>query len=338
MPEEYVVVDTEFHHIPLEAAKKARDLPDTDLKFKSIVRNPDFVYRKVFDIETCKRHMDECGVDVALAGLGTWTVASLEVCRQINDEMGKLGKDYPERFIPMAHVPYGEGQSAIDELERAVNDLGLKGVTLVSGLRGMRLDDKTLKPFFKKVSQLRVPVMVHPTVKIPIWGGEKYFMSGGVSREYDIIKSFVEVLCGVLPEFPDLTFIFSHYGGGVPFLLGRIMSWYVPGKSGIPEEMRGKPKTIRQFEEYGLKEDFVKLFDRFYFNMAGTGGWMPPFKQALMVIKPERLCFGSDYPWEMGRASDMKAYINAIKQVDIPEEDKMKILGGNMLRLFKVRV
>ena len=63
MPKKYVVVDTEFHHIPWEAAKKAKDLPDGDLKFKNIVQKPDIAYRKVFDRETCIRHMEESGSD-----------------------------------------------------------------------------------------------------------------------------------------------------------------------------------------------------------------------------------------------------------------------------------
>ena len=62
---------------------------------------------------------------------------------------------------------------------------------------------------------------------------------------------------------------------------------------------------------------------------------MTALKQALMVLKPERICFGSDYPWEMARPSDLKAYINGIKRLDIPERDKVNILGGNVLRLFK---
>ncbi|MCJ7593335.1 MAG: amidohydrolase [Desulfobacterales bacterium] len=170
---------------------------------------------------------------------------------------------------------------------------------------------------------------------MPIWGGTKYYMSGSVSREYDGIKAFVEVLLGVLPEFPDLKFLFAHYGGGVPFLLGRIMSWYTPENKGIPKEKYGFPKTIKEFEDYGLKKDFNKLLDQMYYGTAGTGGWLPAIKQALLVLKPDRLCFASDYPFEMGRPSDYKAYINSIKRLDIPAEDKVKILGGNIKRLFK---
>ncbi len=62
--------------------------------------------------------MEECGVETALVGLGTWTVADLETCRTINDELAKLAQSYPGKFIPMAHVPYLEGQPALDELER----------------------------------------------------------------------------------------------------------------------------------------------------------------------------------------------------------------------------
>jgi predicted TIM-barrel fold metal-dependent hydrolase len=336
MSDKYVVVDTEFHHVPWKAAQKAKNLPDGDLKFNSIVRNPDAAYRRVFDIQGCVKHMEECGVDIALVGLGTWTVANLETCRAINDELAKLSDLYPKKFIPMAHVPYMEGQPAVEELNRAVNDLGLRGVTVVTSQGDARLDDESLRPFFKKVGELAIPVLVHPTVRIPVWGGDKYFMSGGVSREYDIIKALVEVLYGVLPDFPDLTFIFSHYGGGAPFLLGRIMSWYTPDNAGIPKDMIGKPKTYEQFVEYGLKKGFDDLLDRIYFNVAGTGGWIPALKQALTVLRPDRLCFGSDYPWEMGRASDLKAYIAAIETMGIPEEDKKRILGGNMLELFQM--
>jgi len=201
---------------------------------------------------------------------------------------------------------------------------------------GIRLDDDRLKPFFKKVSRLELPVVVHPPTKEKgLWGGTKYRMDGSVSREYEIIKCFLEVLNGVLPEFQNLNFVFAHYGGGVPSLMGRIMSWYTPERSGIPRDKIGFPKTIKEFEDYGLKKEFIKLFDQIYFNMAGTGGWIPAVKQALLAIKADRLCFATDYPWEMSRPGDLKSYINGIKRLNIPEKSKAKILGENIRRLFR---
>lgn len=338
MTGKYFTVDAEFHHIPLEAAKLAAKVaaPSHEIDFRDRIEKPGAAQNLMFDPEAQLRHMDECGIDMAMVGAASWSEPGLEVCRAINDGMAKLVKKYPGRFIPLAHVPYLEGRPGVDELDRAVTQLGLKGVTVLTSAQNTRLDDDRLKPFFKKASQLAVVVMVHPTTRMPIWGGEKYSMSAGISREYEILKAFVEVLQGVLPENPDLKFLFSHYGGGVPFLLAKIMSYY-PAKGAPPQVGGGgKPKTIREFEDLGLKKDFNKLLDRMYLNLAGAGGWMPAVKQALISIKPERLCFATDYPFEMRRPSDLKAYLAGIKRLDIPEEDKANILGGNMKRLFRV--
>jgi predicted TIM-barrel fold metal-dependent hydrolase len=341
MAKKYVVVDAEFHHVPKQAVDEAqRVVPRFEEGRKIQARLKELTSkaegRKMSDIEAAIRQMDECGVDMAMVGQASWAPAGLEFCRACNDGLAKLSKEYPGKFIPLAIVPCLEGQVAIDELDRAINDLGLKGVTVLTSQGDMRLDDERMKPFFRKASQLRIPVAVHPSTNRPLWGGVKYHMSGSVSREYEIIKAFVEVLCGVLPEFPDLNFLFSHYGGGVPFLLGRIMSWYAPEDAGLPEDKIGSPKTIKEFEDFGLKKGFNELLDRIHYNMAGTGGWMPPVKQALMVLKPDRLCFGSDYPHEMSRPADLKAYINGIKRLDIPEAHKVKMLGGNVKRLYGV--
>ncbi|MFH1490303.1 MAG: amidohydrolase family protein [Pseudomonadota bacterium] len=341
MAKKYLVIDGQFHHLPFEAVQKLEKMSFQDeggKRLQARLRDPahNLAYKKIFDPEVALRHMEECGVDMALIQNVSWIVAGLEVCQAINNGYGRLAREYPGKFIPLAHVPYLEGQKAVDELDRAVTELGLKGVTVMTSQRGIRLHDQRLKPFFKKVSELGIPVEVHPTIQKDIWGGEEFFMHSSVSREYEIIKALVEVLWGVLPEFPDLRFLFAHYGGGVPFLLGRIMSWYFPGDADIPEEKIGVPMTIREFEDRGLKKRFYELFDRIYFDMAGTGGWMPAVKQALLVLKPQRLCFAADYPWEMGRTSDLKAYIAGIKGLKIPDKDKADMLGQTLIRLFRV--
>lgn len=106
MSKKYVVVDAEFHHVPWQAAKKAEGISGGEVDFQSRVKKPNIAYRKVFDIETSIRHMEECGVDMALIGLATWAEPGLEVCKAINEGLAKLVKEYPGKFIPFGpHSP-----------------------------------------------------------------------------------------------------------------------------------------------------------------------------------------------------------------------------------------
>jgi predicted TIM-barrel fold metal-dependent hydrolase len=343
--EKYFVFDVQFHYVPPEVYKKVDETIFESKEGKALQeRNREArakgkpAFRRLQDIEAALGHMDGCGVDMSVLMMPGWTVAGIEVCRILNNGLARTAGEYPGRFLPLAAIPYIEGERAIDELARVKNDLGFKGISIITNQRGMRLDDEKMKPFFRKVAHLGLPVVVHPpTQEAGIWGGTKYKMDGSVSREYEIIKCLVEVLCGVLPEFPDLNFVFAHFGGGMPSLLGRIMSWYAPPESsGLLKKEVTHPMTIREFEESGYKAYFDKLLDRVYFDMAGTGGWMPEVKHALSVIKPERLAFASDYPHEMGRPDDYRSYVNGIKGLDIAEADKRRILGGNMKALFKI--
>ncbi len=341
----YLVIDAQVHYVPAEVfqkvdetifeTKEGRALQERNRDPRTKARP---AIQRLQDLEGALRHMDECGVDMAVIMMPGWEVAGVEVCKILNDGLAQAAKEHSGRFLPMAAVPYIEGQRSIDELDRVKNDLGMKGVSVLTNQRGIRLDDEQLKPFFRKVVDLGLPVVVHPpTQERGLWGGTKYDMDGSVSREYEIIKCLVEVLCGVLPEFPDLNFLFAHYGGGVPSLLGRIMSWYTPPEnSGIPRRQVYHPITLREFEEYGYKPYFDRMLDRIYFDMAGTGGWMSEAKHALSVINPERLVFASDYPHEMSRPADYKAYLKGIKSLDVAERIKMKILGENLRALFKL--
>jgi predicted TIM-barrel fold metal-dependent hydrolase len=337
------VVDAEFHYVPSQVMSRIGETVFDSNEGRAVqdwIRHPEKKgsVERLQDLEGALRHMDECGVDLAMIMMPGWEMAGMEICRILNDGLSRAAKEYPDRFLPMAAVPYVQGQASVDELDRVKNELGFLGVSVLTNLGGVRLDDERVRPFFRKLAELGLPVFVHPPAQERgLWGGTKYDMDGSVSREYEIIKAFVEVLCGVLPEFPELNFIFAHFGGGVPSLLGRIMSWYTPPEnSGLAREKMRHPMTIREFEECGLKTYFDRLLDRFYFDMAGTGGWTTEPRHALSVIKPERLAFASDYPHEMSRPLDYRAYLDSIKALDIPDDHKTRILGGNMRALFKL--
>jgi predicted TIM-barrel fold metal-dependent hydrolase len=141
---------------------------------------------------------------------------------------------------------------------------------------------------------------------------------------------------GVLSRFPDLYFLIPHYGGGIPALKGRIKAWYEPEGWKVPDKLKNMPKTPRELRVLGLDRAFEEIFGKIYFDMAGFGGWMPIAEAAIKTIRADRLCFGTDYPFEIHEAQDVKGFIKNIRHLDLSEQDKRNMLGENIKRLLKL--
>ena len=212
----------------------------------------------------------------------------------------------------------------------------MKILALITSTNSATLDSETLFPIYERVSEYDLPIVVHPTIRPGLWGGNKYGMEHHISREYDVAKATIEVLYGVLPKFPELKFIMPHHGGGMPALKGRVMAHFEPEGWDIPQTLKGLPKTPRELQELGLAHAFEDIFGKLYFDTAGFGGWMPITEAGVKTIRSDRLCFGTDYPFEIHDAKDVKLFIENIKGLDISEQDKRNILGENAKRLFKI--
>jgi predicted TIM-barrel fold metal-dependent hydrolase len=156
-----------------------------------------------------------------------------------------------------------------------------------------------------------------------------------VAREYDIIKSFVEIVYDVLPRFPGLKIIMSHFGGGLPALKGRLLAWHRPDDFSLPDDVpRRSGLDIKLAEELGLVGDFESRVRNVYFDSAGYGGWLPVIKSAFETLGTNRVCFATDYPYEMNNAKYVKKHIEKIHEMEIPKEDKENFLGKNLKELF----
>jgi aminocarboxymuconate-semialdehyde decarboxylase len=331
----YIVVDTHHHFLPSEAVKYAKKTDEIDYIFG--LKRFSTAYDWMQDVERTLTYMEECGIHMALLNQCSWSPNGLDTCKAINNGYVKIQKENPGKFITCAHLPVHEGAPAMDELKRSMEFLGLNGVALLSSYVEITIDSEVMVPFYEKIAEYDVPIVIHPTLRRPLWGEGKYDLSTTVSREYDIAKSVVEILYGVINRFPDLKFLISHFGGGMPVLKERVVSWHQPEKWNLPEDVRGHALTPRELKERGLWEDFHRQFDKLYFDSAGFGGSMVMMRAAVDGIKRGRITFGTDYPFEFRDPRDVRQYIADIKSLDISEEDKRNILGQNVLDLFKIR-
>ena len=84
-------------------------------------------------------------------------------------------------------------------------------------------------------------------------------------------------------------------------------------------------KGSRYWTDYGgtppfgepYHENFKQCFDRLYFDLAGFEGGMAALRSALTVIRPDRLLFGTDYPYNFDLdGAAVRKYIQNIRDLD----------------------
>ena len=317
-----MVIDFEHHYIPAELGRRL----GMDPTKKEAVRTRDAtVHSQLFDMEAQIRDMDRAGIDVAVQSCVLGWDATLENCRLINDSTAQLQKDYPHRFVGLAHAPVLDGECGLQELDRAISELGLQGVTISSQVNGLSLDAREFTPFYDLMDRLGVPIFVHPALSPKGYSlMQDYMLPVILTREFDLGVAVTRLIAGgVVERYPDLQFVFAHFGGG--------MAGY-------------KERIARSSYRFKLPRSFDDYFDRLYFDMAGFEGSPIPLRCALEIIKPEHMVFATDYPQnfnnndpKQGKSADgVGEYIDEIRRLPLESKIKEDMLGGTAAKLLKL--
>jgi len=317
-----MVIDFEHHYIPAELGRRL----GMDPARKEAVRTRDAtVHSQLFDLEAQIRDMDRAGIDVAVQSCILGWDTMLENCRLLNDCTARLQRDYSGRFVGLAHAPVLDGAAGLEELDRAVSRLGLKGITISSQVNGLSLDAKEFAPFFELMNRLRVPIFVHPALSPKGYSlMQDYMLPVILTREFDLAVAVTRLIAGgVVERYPDLQFVFAHFGGG--------LAGY-------------KERISRSSYRFKLPKSFDDYFDRLYFDMAGFEGSPTALRCALEVIKPERMVFATDYPQNFNSSEPrqgksiegVRDYIDEIRALPLDSTIKDGMLGATAAALLKL--
>lgn len=274
-----------------------------------------------FDAEVRLDRINENNVDMQILstphpGVDRFSPAeSAEMCKIINDGLSRVVKKHPDHFQALAMLPLIDTKLALKELDRAVLDLGLKGMCMLTNVAGKTSDSDFLLPVYERAQSLGIPIFIHPTTPLGAQVMQEWRLAVILGFEFDIMLSATRLAyAGVLERFPELNFVISHLGAGIPFVAGRIDRGYDDPTCGI--------KTKRRTSEY-LKELYCDTVS-FY---------QPALMMAYQFYGPERMVLGSDFPLLIG---DLPGAVPSIEAMDISKEEKAKILGGNVKRLLKL--
>ena len=316
-----MIIDFEHHYIPGALGRRF----SLDPTRKEAVKTRDAtVHAQLFDLDAQIADMDRVGVDVAVQSCILGWDTTLENCRLINDCTAEAQKGYPGRFVGLAHAPVFE-EAGLRELERAIAELGLKGVTISSQVNGLSLDAREFTPFYELMKKLDAPIFVHPALAPKGYSlMNDYQLPVILTREFDLGVAMTRLIAGgVVERYADLKFVFAHFGGG--------LAGY-------------KERIARSSYRFKLPRSFDEYFNRLYFDMAGFEGSPIALRCALEGIRPERLVFATDYPQNFNNSdpsqgksvAGVREYIEEIRRLPLAEAVKQSMLGGTAARLLSL--
>jgi len=276
------------------------------------------------------RIMDEAGIDMQVLSLSTpgceqfGPADGTAQTRKANDELSKVIKKYPDRFIGLAALaPQSPGEAA-DELERVVKEFGFKGAKVHSHVGDTYLDDERYWIIFERAEKLDVPIYLHPTSPRPSmlepYTDYGFALAGpalGFGAE-TALQSMRLIYSGVFDKYPRLKIILGHLGEVLIFLMDRI-DWIFKKPYMIKELI---PKINKMPSEY-IRSNFITT----------TSGMfaVPAFTCVFEEIGADRIMFAADYPYEKSEEA-----VSFMEKVPISDIDKEKICHLNAEKLFKL--
>ena len=281
----------------------------------------------IFDIARVLEEQEKAEVDLTVFG-NNWIRTPqgrdpLDVCKEFNEFAAQVTADHPGRLLGLVcSVPFG-GDAMLRETEFAVRGFGLKGIMVNSSVDGEYLDSPRAQPFFELVTDLDVPLFVHPP-RVTI-GAEKmeiFRLAEMVGRPFDTTLSLTRfILTGGLERFPRLRIVCAHIGGALPMLPGRLDFGY---------ELR-EDKSFGPWEPDVLTRPPSTYIRQLYFD---TMGFHPAaIKCAVETVGADHVVFGSDFP---PVPIPLKRSVDAVYQASLSDQEKEKILGGNAAALLKL--
>ncbi len=267
--------------------------------------------------------MDAQGVDVQVVSIHTPffgyhldPAQGRELARDVNDEIASMTKQWPTRFAGLATLPVQDVKVAIDELERAVTVLGLKGAELDTIVNGENWDEPRFLPLFKAAEAIGAVLFFHPQPQLNfmVQRAARHGLpnSLGVIVE-DAIVVAVLIYGGILDACPNLKICVAHGGGPACFAMGRIdRSWH-----GMPSERRTIPQPPSRYQR------------RLYYDT--VVGSEKALRFLLDEVGADRVVLGSDWPFVPWHPSPV-AWVQDL--ASLSPQEKEQILWRNLEALL----
>jgi 6-methylsalicylate decarboxylase len=276
----------------------------------------------VWSPEAALESMEANGIATAILSLAQPGVQFCEakraaaLARRCNDYAADLKRRWPTSLGGFAVVPMWNADDAQAAIVYALDELKLEGVCLFASYGERFLGDPAFDPVLDCLDDRAAVVFVHPALHPS--SRDLALPWPGFVMEYlfDTTRAAVNLtFSGAVERFPRIRFVLAHAGGLVPYF-----AWRLSVAPMIDSRMEQLPRA-----------EVYRRLARFWYDTALSPS-AETFRCLAAVGSPDRLVFGSDWPFANSRvvAEAQKTY----EAVPLTEAQRSAIDRGNALALF----
>lgn len=308
------VIDTHHHFYapPYQSAwlewEKKRNIPH----FQSQVN---------WSVAKAVEDMDKAGVRTGILSLastpGVWfdlpAPEVAKMARVCNDFGAQMMRDRPGRFGLFATLPMIDVDASLKEIAYAFDTLKADGVGLQTNYGDKWPGDRAYRPIFEELNRRKAVVYFHPLVAACCGRLSVGTFPAVIEVPHDTTRAVASLLLsGSFARYRDIKWLFSHAGGTVPMLAGRMKYFF---------DFR---KDLAQFAPNGVEAEFQRL----HYDTANATH--PSSMAALLKLIPDtQVTYGSDYPYV-----PMDTQVQALQKLGLSGSQVAAIESGNARRLI----
>lgn len=276
--------------------------------------------------------MDAEGIDVTLVypSLGIcWEPACVDpklaaaCCRAYNNWLFEFCKPYPNRLVPVPHIPTLDVREGVKELERTAK-LGAKAIMVV-GLppSGLPLGLPHYDPLWAAAQDADIPVTIHTgTGTGAVWA--KYYPQKDITTWWSFVMSPLDILThftsffneGTFDRFPRLKLVTLETGiGWLVYWLDRMEEKF--NVNGFTSRMKLRPREYYQ-RQCWISMDPDERLAQFSIEVIGAGKFL----------------WAYDYPHSdspLNPVKELKANL-----ASLPQDAQRMVFGENAVDLYKL--
>jgi predicted TIM-barrel fold metal-dependent hydrolase len=229
--------------------------------------------------------MDKNGVATAIISMttpGIWfgdVVQGRRLARDYNDYAMKIVGDHAGRFGLWATIPLPDTEGSLKEIEYALDGLHADGIGLMTSYGNLWLGDPAFSPVLDELNRRKAVVYVHPSSPLCCTSLMSYVPPFFSEFQQDTTRAILSLIfSGALTRHADISFIFSHAGGTLPMVAGRIEHY-----SALPAFKDKVPNG------------FATELKRLHYEIANSAH-RPAIAALTSMVPTSQILFGSDFP------------------------------------------